>query len=112
MKGYKPQPREYYISKCRYYDGTEESSLSHFCAGYEQFWVDLHFKEGGIYELKGNIKEYKAFGLGHFNHDDGIPISLKALIWTRYMHWGSGCETPETFGKWWRQFYLDEQPTD
>lgn len=36
-------------------------------------------------------------------------LAPKALIWSRYMHWGSGYETPDTFKQWWRKYYLKEE---
>ena len=78
-------------------------------AFYERCWVDKHYTENGIDELKCLIKDYKQFGLGHFNPPhDRAPIALKALIWSRFMHWGSGYETPESFQEWWREYYLKE----
>ena len=38
-------------------------------------------------------------GLGDFCADDGVPISMKALLYNRFCHWG-WCETPDTFRSW------------
>ena len=111
MDGYTPKSREEYIACCRYYKGSSFDTLpkkDQHMGFYEQCWVDLHYTDSGIEELKKYIKDYKAFGLGNFNSDDGAPIALKALIWSRYMHWGSGYETPETFKEWWKKYYLRE----
>jgi len=105
---YTPKSREEYITKCRYYDGTEDSVYTKRWADYERVWVEWHFSEEGIDELKRLVKAYKAFGLEHFNTDDGIPMSLKALLWSRFMHWGCGDETPESFADWWEQAYMKE----
>jgi len=78
-------------------------------ASYERYWVEKHYVADGIHDLKCLIRDYKEFGLGHFNPHDGAPIALKALIWSRYMHWGSGYETPDTFKQWWRRYYLKEE---
>ena len=112
---YTPKPRNEYIAQCRYYNGQDYTTLpkeNQSMGFYEQCWVDMHFREGGVEELKNYIKDYKKFGLGSFNHEDGAPIALKALIWSRYMHWGSGYETPESFKKWWHVFYLREESID
>lgn len=109
---YQPQTREYYISKCRFYKGGDEADTlppsDCMNAYYESCWVDFHFNEGGVDKLREFIHDYKKFGLGHFSPDDGAPIALKALIWSRWMHWGSGSETPESFRHWWKEFYLKE----
>lgn len=113
MKPYTPQPREYYISKCRYYKGGDEEntlpSPDSINAFYESCWVELHYSEHGIEELRQYVRDYKKFGLGHFNENDEVPIALKAFIWSRYMHWGSEYETPKSFKEWWRHFYLHEE---
>ena len=110
---YQPKSREEYIAQCRYYKGEpiDEKALGNdfLLAYYEQCWVESHYTADGIHNLKCLIKDYKEFGLGHFNPHDGAPIALKALIWSRYMHWGSGYETPETFKQWWRKYYLKEE---
>lgn len=109
---YTPKTREEYIACCRYYNGSDYNTLpleDQYMGFYEQCWVYAHFSEGGIKKLKGYIRDYKKFGLGKFNQEDGAPIALKALIWSRYMHWGSGYETPDDFKEWWRTYYLREK---
>ena len=111
MENYQPKSREEYIASCRYYNGNDYTTLPHedqSMGFYEQCWVEAHYTENGIKDLKRYIRDYKKFGLGKFNPDDGAPIALKALIWSRYMHWGSGYETPETFKEWWKKYYLRE----
>lgn len=109
---YQPKSREEYIAQCRYYKGDpiDEDALGKdsLLAFYEKCWVDKHYTADGISDLKCLIKDYKQFGLGHFNPNDGVPIAFKALIWSRYMHWGCGHETPQTFQQWWREYYLKE----
>ena len=38
-------------------------------------------------------------GLGDFCANDGVPISMKAILYNRFCHWG-WCETPDTFRSW------------
>ena len=111
---YTPRPREYYISKCMYYngdssledDGCESDGRNAIVVDYERVWVDAHFTEDGIETLRGNLEGYKEYGLEHFNEDDGVPVTLKALLWSRFMHWSSGHETAEDFMAWYREWYL------
>lgn len=93
---YTPKSREYYVSKCRFYKGNEDAnsdSGNGLAADYERVWVDSHFSEEGLDLLRGNLEGYKKFGLADFDADDEVPITLKALLWSRFMHWGSGYET-------------------
>jgi len=111
---YTPRSREYYISKCMYYngdssledDGCESDGRNAMVVDYERVWVDEHFTEDGIETLRENLEGYKEYGLEHFNEDDGVPVTLKALLWSRFMHWSSGHETAEDFMAWYREWYL------
>lgn len=38
-------------------------------------------------------------GLGNFCSEDGVPLSMKAILYNRFCHWG-WCETPDTFRRW------------
>ena len=40
--------------------------------------------------LKQNNNMYIEFGLETFSLDDGVPLSLKAILFNRYMHWSYG----------------------
>jgi hypothetical protein len=99
--------REYYISKCRYYDGDDimnaPADKINF-AEYEAIWVRANLDD--IDFLRDCAKVYKDWGLVDFNPDDGVPITLKALLLTRFIHWGSGHETPDDFKKWYTEQYL------
>ncbi len=110
QKSYQPQSREDYLAKCRYYDGNDDLfAYGEYSqqANYEQVWVDYHFN-GEIDELNRMVEGYKCFGLGDFNTDDGVPIGLKAILWSRFMHWGSGYEAADDFKKWYKTFYLKQ----
>ena len=110
---YTPKSREYYVSKCRFYNGNEganSDSGNGLAADYERVWVDSHFSEEGLDLLRGNLEGYKKFGLADFDADDEVPITLKALLWSRFMHWGSGYETKRDFIDWYYEFYGEEKP--
>ena len=64
---------------------------------YEECWVRFHFNDD-IY-IYNNTIEYISHGLGDFYADDGVPISMKAILFNRFCHWGYA-ETPDTFRKW------------
>ncbi len=102
------QTREYYISKCRYYNGSDDiySSANIMAADYERVWVGFHFDEEGVSQLRAMLDTYIKWGLEHFNEDDGTPMSLKALLLGRFLHWGFGYETADDFKKWYKDFYI------
>ena len=41
--------------------------------------------------------------------DDGVPISIKALLWNRYMHWGGNPNDLYGFRGWYKREYLGEE---
>jgi hypothetical protein len=103
---YKPKSREEYISQCRYYDGTEQewTGQEGMFAFYECCWVDMHYPDAK--ELREILSDYKLHKLGHFNDGDGVPITLKALLWSRYCHWSGYPNDDENFKVFYREEYL------
>lgn len=98
-------PREFYeiimapiLERCFYYGKniTEDQGawVGHM---YEPYWVDFHFTKED-YLLNDTIY-YIRDGLGDFHADDGVPISMKAILYNRFCHWGYA-ETPDTFREW------------
>lgn len=106
---YTPKPKAYYIAKCRYYKGDNGncqkaySGTDAFFCGYEQWWVEAHNKEQ-IALLKELVEDYKADGHSQFQKDDGVPVSLKAVLWNCWAKWVSSPSDREG----WREFYLRE----
>mgnify|MGYP004533537575 FL=1 len=75
---------------------------------YEKHWVEASLQGHGD---SGCTKEYIDYGNEDFNADDGTPISLKALLWNRYYHWGGWMSDQESFRNWYRKYYVSE-PTN
>lgn len=112
---YTGKPLQYYLDKCRFYKG--ERTAPHWVQvvdmalfwDYEQLWVMKHFasasNEIALAEcfFKQHIGSYKAHGLGGFNKTDGVPISLKALLFNRYDHHVSG--GADEFKQWYLSCY-------
>lgn len=57
---------------------------------YEKTWVEFHDTCRGIFLLNEYIHDYDYAELMNFAERDGTPISLKALLFSRYCHWSSG----------------------
>lgn len=98
------------ILYCRYYKGEEDCLESISRDGdcslwfYEQVWAtqEEHRDETG-----GNTLEYIHYGLKDFNADDGVPITLKALLFNRFCHWVGGYGNDvEQFKEWYLEEYL------
>lgn len=86
-----------YLEHCFYYGkNVPEDYGARVGHMYEGYWVYSHIKGDN---MLGNTIDYIREGLGNFSADDGVPISMKAILYNRFCHWGYG-ETPDTFRNW------------
>lgn len=92
-----------YLEHCFYYGkNVPEGYGAHVGHTYEECWVQFHFDEqpsGENSYLMNETIGYIREGLGDFCANDGVPISMKAILYNRFCHWGWG-ETPDTFRRW------------
>lgn len=97
------------LKSCRYYHGEDKNPYIRTDAGfllwgYERRWVRSAHKPS-----EANLSNYMRDGLSDFRKDDGIPISLKVLLYERYNHWmGCGLDfsnDPDGFRKWFNEAY-------
>ena len=87
-----------YLAHCFYYGkNVPEDCGAHVGHMYEENWVMFHFDDSD-YLLDVTLFYIKE-GLGDFHANDGVPISMKAILYNRFCHWG-WAETPDTFRKW------------
>lgn len=98
-------PREFYnvlaapyLERCFYYGkNVPEDCGAKVGHQYEESWVRFHFDRDEF--LLNVTLNYIRDGLGDFCADDGVPVSMKAVLYNRFCHWG-WCETPDTFRSW------------
>lgn len=89
---------EPYLKHCFYYGkNIPEDCGAHVGHMYEENWVQFHFNDDDF--LLNETINYIRAGLGDFCADDGVPMSMKAILFNRFCHWGY-CETPDTFREW------------
>ncbi len=87
-----------YISRCFYYGkNVPKDTGAHVGHNYEECWVRFHFDHDSY--LLNETLHYIREGLGNFCSEDGVPLSMKAILYNRFCHWG-WCETPDTFRRW------------
>lgn len=99
-----------YLKYCRYYDGVDYKNAGaekELLASYEEAWVRMQIAE--VDHIQSMLNEYVAYGQEFFNMDDGVPISIKALLWNRYMHWGGNPNDLYGFRSWYKREYLGEE---
>ncbi|OWK72777.1 hypothetical protein CBW16_13050 [Flavobacteriaceae bacterium JJC] len=97
------------LEKCLYYKGEESCPAELKALGYNGIWYYemLWVERDDLRDENGfNMLEYKHYGLTPFNENDGTPMTLKALLFNRHMHWTGGWG-PENDVKSFKQWYLE-----
>lgn len=97
---------------CRYYKGEKErpKETNELFWEYEKVWVENseNPKEDSenFKTVSGWLDDYLKADLAAFSNGDGVPISLKALLFNRYMHW---MQTNDGFKEWYIKQYKQEK---
>lgn len=96
---------------CRYYKGEKDPprGVDRDLWLYEKKWAEAISAEDPIIDTM--IEEYTIVDLGSFNDMDGVPLTLKALLFNRYCHWNSGSpfDCVDGFKEYYRTQYLNEK---
>lgn len=117
--------KEFLLKYCHYYDGAEENTFEvkernrrknepHVDKNcmmlwfYEKVWCAELRNAIDIYDLppmlQEYVTEYKFAGLETYHQGDGVPLSLKALLFNRYMR-GSMDGNVEPFKRFYYSYY-------
>ncbi len=96
------------LQHCRYYNGQQIADDENAAfAEYEMRWMEWRCstREDDYSLLLSSVADYINSGLMMFDEYDNTPISLKALLFNRWCHWGGGWSTdPNSFKAW---YYLN-----
>lgn len=104
--------RQYLLNQCRYYNGESEPPRSlregdALMWNYEYRWVLWSLRNDATMEqFQRMIEEF------HLENKDGdkTPLTMKALLLNRYLHWGGAYapieEALNHFEKWYKDHYL------
>ena len=99
-----------YLLHCHYYHGEESCPeiIKQLPAGealwfYEKRWVEFNMETE---DLNLYVDEYNAYGMSDFSTEDGVPISLKALLFNRFYRGGYVEVGGASFRKWYQETYL------
>ena len=93
------------LKQCRYYQGESVCPESIKQAGkgllwfYESVWVE---RDKGNYQ----DEDYTIFGLTDFATTDTTPLSLKKLLFNRFLHWSGYGNIAEQFKEWYLKHYI------
>ena len=97
---------------CRLYKGEKENPYkgeqNKACLwSYERAWL-LEFAKPQSRLLMSYLSQYTAVGLTCFSTHDGVPITLKALLFNRYArtHY-SPYEAAESFKRFYNKYYVE-----
>ena len=89
------------LDQCHYYKGEV---ISPFYGERGLFWDYEKCWVGDNINLKLFIAEYLKYykdeGLEDLSPNDGVSMSMKAILLNRYLHWGGGIESIDHFRKW------------
>ena len=101
---------EEFVKYCRYYHGEENcpESIKRLPAGeglwfYEKRWVEFNL-DGENFQIW--LDEYNAYGMSDFSAEDGVPVSLKVLLFNRFYRGGYVEKGGASFRKWYQETYL------
>lgn len=98
------------IKHCRYYKGEEHcpSEAIGLFWDYERLWVEWFFEAqenencDAAKRLDNMMREYFKAGYKDFSLYDGVPVSLKALLFNRFEHWNQS----DGFKEWYMEKYI------
>jgi hypothetical protein len=99
--------KDFLLSLCRYYKGDKENpDPSNKLWEIESVWVAISMDKEKDF---GNfLDEYLTAGLRTFNMYDDTPITLKAILYNRYMQQAEGMASIEEFKEWYNKFYKQQ----
>lgn len=109
--------KEDLIQYCRYYKGERENPYEGKDQNkmmlwlYERTWVHdtmAVIARGDVNASESrNLDEYTAVGLAEFENADGVPITLKSLLFNRYAqgNMSSMMDCVEPFKKFYKRYY-------
>lgn len=108
MTSFKQVTRKTLLKVCKYYKGerTCPSDTNEMFWNYERSWMGYRLDADSDF-LHNCLEDYHNAGLFDFEQNDGVPDTLKALLFDRFCHWNSGTmlECVEPFKKFYRNKY-------
>lgn len=100
--------KTYLLTLCRYYKGEEHNPFrdqnKSMLWSYERAWVYDMLNDSD--SLSSAIDDYIRVGLGLFEQFDKIPLTLKALLFSRYARTSNSiAEAVEPFKRFYKEYY-------
>ena len=96
---------DFFLNLCQYYKGQEHNpDPQNRIWDYERFWVEMNISGNPDFSMQ--LEAYLIAGLRTFNMYDDTPITLKAVLFNRFMNQAEGMATPDDFKLWYDQIYI------
>lgn len=111
--------REELILDCRYYNGEDEApdtipTEKQMFWFYEKCWVDFTLRNDEI--LQESLDYYgEVYHLPELlpEEADGTPLTLKAILFNRYDHWGGRYDrSHEEYGNEMKEWFIQDYIAD
>ena len=106
--------REDLILDCRYYNGEQEppEGVDSLMWGYEETWVRWMLENNpSIQKWIGYYtKQYDLPSILPYE-EDGTPIGIKAILWSRLDHWSYSPANADEFKDWYHEHYVAKTKT-
>lgn len=94
------------LEQCHYYKGERlcpfRSQMKGMLFNYERCWVKFNLFPQDHPHIEEDLDYYKHCGLADLCPNDGVPMSMKALLLNRWLHWGGDFANLDSFREWYR----------
>lgn len=100
--------KEQLLHHCKYYKGDEKDIVNpeeRTIANIEKEWVELTANEdrNTPNHMTDALEEYLLVGLGDFEKFDDTPLTLKALLFNRFIKYNEQFDI-DAFKKWYKKW--------
>ena len=106
--------REELILDCRYYNGEDypPEGVNNLMWGYEEAWVRMVLEENPSVQkwVDYYTKRYDLPSILPYE-EDGTPIGIKAILWSRLDHWSYYPANADEFKDWYHEHYVAKTKT-
>ena len=101
-----PSQKLMLLEQCHYYKGERLCPFhphgKAMLFAYERCWVKFNLFPQEHPHIEEDLDYYKQCGLADLCPDDGVPMSMKALLLNRWLYWGGDFANLDIFREWYR----------
>lgn len=94
---------------CRYYKGEQSCPFTkqndRMFWDYERIWCNMQTTHDA--SMNDIVRDYNLNGFAEFEPYDGVPVSMKALLFNRMTNYME--KSPERFADFYKQMYIERK---